>query len=91
MTQAGAITAESTHTGRSRGSPNGVTPPISMPVTSIVSSAGAKDSLRTPRRLRTTRLTSRRVVARSTHTANFPGGFFDATRIAFADRSSGMP
>ena len=69
MTQSHAITAASIQSGRPSGRPNGVTPPIIMSVTSAVRAAGAHDTLRTPRRARTRRLTSRRVVARATHTA----------------------
>ena len=44
---------ESTQSGRSAGSPSGVTPPIVIPVMRSVSSADAKDTRREPIRLRT--------------------------------------
>ncbi len=66
MIRSRAITAESTQIGRSAGNANAVTPPISMPVSSIVSSAEANEALRTSSRLRTTPFTSRRVEARTT-------------------------
>ena len=43
-----AITRVSTHSGKPSGSPNGVTPPSSMPVSSLVTSGLAKDSRLTP-------------------------------------------
>ena len=63
---AGFITAASTQIGMSSGSATGVTPPMSMPVSSRVSSADANDAFFTPSRWRTMPLTSSRVVASTT-------------------------
>ena len=68
MIRSRAITAASIQIGNPSGSANAVTPPISMPVICIVSSAEANEALRTPRRLRTTPFTSSRVEASTTHT-----------------------
>ena len=64
-----AMTRASTRIGSSGGSPKTVTPPIAIPVSARVSSAAANDALRVPSRSRTDRLTSSRVVARTTHAA----------------------
>ncbi len=69
MIRGQAITRESTQTGSSAGSASGVTPPIIMPVSSRVSSASAKRTLRTAKRLRTVWFTSRRVCASTTQAA----------------------
>src|SRR5437870_1259000 len=58
-----------------------------MPVSAIVSSAVAKESLGTPISLRTTWLTSRRVVALTTHAAYCLGSFFEPTMMVLADCS----
>ena len=63
------MTRLSIHSGRSAGRANGVTPPIVMPVSSVVASGGANDAFFVPSRLRTARLTSRRVVASTRHAA----------------------
>ena len=63
------MTRASIQIGRSGGRPNTVTPPISIPVMARVSSAGANEALRVPSRWRTVLLTSRRLVARTTHAA----------------------
>ena len=55
--------------GHSGGSPTGVIAPYSMPDSATASSIGAKEHLRTSRRLRTSRLTSTRVVARARQAA----------------------
>ena len=86
------ITRSSIHSGRPGGRANGVTPPIVMPVSSAVTSAGANDALRTPSRERTTRLTSSRVEASTTQTA-YTGGTsglrcLPMTTMAFAESSS---
>ena len=72
------------------GRPNGVTPPISIPVTSTVSSAEANETFLTPSRLRTSPLTSRRVLASAKQTARSPIGRREETRMALADWSRGM-
>ena len=54
------MTRESTQIGSSAGNPNTVTPPICIPVSAAVSSAGANEALRVPSRSRTARLTSSR-------------------------------
>ena len=82
----------SIHSGRPGGRANGVTPPIVIPVSSAVASAGANDALRTPSRVRTTRLTSSRVEARTTQAA-YTGGTSalrcrPTTTMAFAESSS---
>ena len=64
-----AMTRSSTQMGMVAGSPNTVTPPICIPVSSAVISAGANDALRVPSRSRTVRLTSRRFGASVTHAA----------------------
>ena len=64
-----SMTRASTQMGMPSGSPKTVTPPISWPVISRVTSGGANDALRVPSLSRTTRLTSRRVVARTTQAA----------------------
>ena len=77
--------------GRPSGSPYGVTPPICIPVISIVSSAEANEAFFTPKRRRTTPLTSSRVLASTRHTAYTLGSDLPTTRIAFADWSSRYP
>ena len=62
------MTAASIQTGRSAGSPKTVTPPISWPVISRVSSGDANDDLR-PKRAFTDWFTARRCVARTTQAA----------------------
>ena len=86
-----AITRASTQIGRPAGSPNTVTPPISMPVMARVSSAGANDALRVPRRSLTARFTSRRLGARTTHAAYGGGSARPATRIVFAESCGAKP
>ena len=63
------MTLASIHNGMPAGRANGVTPPIAMPVISAVTSGGANEAFFVPSRLRTTRLTSRRVEASTTHAA----------------------
>ena len=60
-----------------------------MPVIARVSSAGANEALRVPRRWRTTRLTSRRVLDSTTHAAYTGGSDLPMTRMVFAE-SSGL-
>ena len=70
MTTTGrSSTARSIRIGHSAGSPIGVMPPYSMPLSSTASSIGANEALRASRRLRTTPLTSARVVASTTQAA----------------------
>ena len=64
-----AITRASTQIGSPAGSPNTVTPPICIPVSAAVASAGANDALRVPSRSRTARFTSSRYGARVTQAA----------------------
>ena len=56
-----------------------------MPVISTVSSAEANDALFAPGRLRTTLLTSRRVVASTRKATYTHGSLSPTTTIAFAD------
>src|SRR5690348_9431392 len=56
-------TASSTSTGQSAGRPTGVIPPYSMPVAAVTASTEANDAFRASRCLRTSPLTSARVVA----------------------------
>ena len=77
--------------GQPSGSPNGVTPPIIIPVSSRVCSAEAKEAFRTPSRSHTVWLTSSRQVASTTHAHAIPGSFRAATTIVFADCSGGTP
>ena len=63
------------------------TPPISWPVISRVTSGGANDALRVPSLSRTTRLTSSRVVANTTHAAYRGGSDLPMTRMVLADSS----
>ena len=62
-------TASSTRMGQVGGTPMGVMPPYSMPVSRTASSIAAKEILRTSSRLRMTRLTSARSEARTRHAA----------------------
>jgi len=68
-TDSGSSTAGSMSTGQPTGSPIGVIPPYSIPVSSTASSMDANDALRAPSNRRTTPFTSARVVARMTHAA----------------------
>jgi hypothetical protein len=69
ITHSGSSTRASIHSGRSSGSPNGVTPPSSIPVSRAVSSGPANDTRRTPSFFRTVLFTSSRVVASRTQAA----------------------
>src|SRR5690606_23384259 len=69
-TQSRATTRSSTSTGQVAGTPTGVMPPYSMPVSPTARSCGAKEALRTSSRLRTARLTSTRLSARATQAAS---------------------
>ena len=62
-------TSKSTSAQTAKGGSIGVTPPMAMPVRRSVSSPRAKDAPRIPSRLRTTLLTSSRVVASTMHAA----------------------
>src|SRR5690606_9970026 len=84
-------TAWSTQIGIPSGRPGGVTPPISIPVSSTVRSAGANDTFFTPRRRLTVPLTSTLVVARATQAAWWPAGRLDATRMVLADSPGSTP
>ena len=93
-TRSRARTAPSTQMGTEVGRPNGVTPPICMPVNSAVSSALANEALRDPRRWRTMPFTSRRWVASTRHRANgcvSSGRALPATRMALAESSRAIP
>ncbi len=81
------ITAASTQIGSESGAANGVTPPIVIPVNSVVESAGANDALRVPSRARTALLTSRRVVANTRQRAKRGGSLLPITTMAFAESS----
>ncbi len=59
------MTASSTRTGQSDGSPTGVIPPYSIPVMATASSMAANEHFRTSSSLRITPLTSARIVART--------------------------
>ena len=84
------MTAASIQTGRSGGSPNTVTPPISWPVSARVSSGDANDDFR-PNRPFTARLTSRRCVARTTQAAYTGSAPLPTTMIVFAESSGANP
>ena len=71
--------------------PNGVTPPISIPVSSRVSSAEANDALRVPSRSRTAWLTSSRSGARTMHAAYTRGSALPTTTMVFAESSGAKP
>src|ERR1022692_520325 len=62
-----AVTAASTRTGQPSGSPIGVIPPYSIPVSSTAVAIAANDAFRTSSTRRTTLLTSALVVASTTH------------------------
>jgi hypothetical protein len=68
-----------------------VTPPSIIPVSVLVSSDDANESLATPISRRTAWFTSSRRVALTTHAAYCLGSFLDATMIVFAECSSGTP
>jgi hypothetical protein len=85
------MTAASIQIGSPRGSPNGVTPPISMPVTARASSGAAKDAFLVPRSDRTVRLTASRSGASTTHAAYRRGSALPATRIVLAESAGSKP
>jgi hypothetical protein len=85
ITCATSITLASIQIGNVGGNPYGVTPPISMPVIWRVSSAEANDAFLTPNRLRTTPLTSSRVVASTRQAAYTRGSVLPTTTMALAD------
>ena len=87
----GSITRLSTRIGRSAGRPNGVTPPISMSVSSRTGSAAANDALRTPISRRTAPLTSSDVVARRTQATYRGSAPLPTTTIVFALCAAGIP
>ena len=90
QTHPASTTAASTHTGQSAGNPTGVIPPYSMPEPSTAKSIGANDALRASRRLRTTALTSTRVVASAMHaTCRATSPRRPVTITQFAHESSG--
>ena len=68
-----------------------VTPPISIPVSSLVCTASAKLTFLTPKRCLTSPFTSSLVVASTRQAAKWPSGRREATRMVLADRSSGTP
>jgi hypothetical protein len=87
-----ATTRESTRIDHESGSPIGVIPPYSMPVSRTASSIGAKLALRASRCRRTTPFTSARVVARTTQAAyEVTSPRRPATITQFADSSSATP
>jgi hypothetical protein len=93
MTTAGAAaTAASTSTGQPSGRPIGVMPPYSMPDSATASSIGANEALRAPSRLRTSPLTSARVLA-STRQAAYETASprRPATTTQLAEPSTGEP
>ncbi len=85
------MTRASTQIGKPAGRPNTVTPPISIPVIALVSSAGANDALRVPSRSRTTRLTSSRFGDSTTQAAWTGGWLLPTTRIVLAESSGANP
>src|SRR5437588_1827257 len=91
MTHGRPISVSSTYTGNPSGSASTVTPPIIIPVSVLVSSDDANESLATPISRRTAWFTSSRRVALTTHAAYCLGSFLDATMIVFAECSSGTP
>ena len=90
MIRSRAMTAASTHTGRSAGSPKTVTPPISWPVRALVSSGVANDDLR-PKRTFTTWFTASRCVARTTQAAYTGCVPLPTTTIVLAESSGANP
>ena len=83
-------TVSSTRMGQVGGSPIGVIPPNSMPVSRTASSIPAKEILRTSSRLRMTRLTSALSVARTRHAAMTDvSARRPATTTQFAETVSG--
>ena len=91
MIRSRVMTRASIQTGTSAGSPNAVTPPICIPVSSAVTSAGANDALRVPSRSRTARFTSSRYGASVTHAAYRGGSDLPMTTIVFAESSGENP
>ena len=87
MTASQSMTRLSIQTGMSSGSPNGVTPPIIMPVRCTVSSASANDALRVPSLRRTTPFTSSRVDASTTQQAIGRSTDLPTTQMALAEAS----
>ena len=85
------MTRASIHTGSPAGRPNGVTPPIIIPVRSTVAAASAKEALRVPSRRRTTPLTSSRVEASTRQQAMGRSADLPTTQMALADASMGYP
>src|SRR6266498_337083 len=84
-----ATTRASTRIGQPLGSPIGVIPPYSMPVSATARSVGTKLALRTSSWRRTTLLTSARVVASTTQAAYLVSpSRLPATTTQFADTSS---
>ena len=69
-TRGAAATAASTRTGQPDGSPMGVMPPYSIPVSATASSVAANDAFLTSSRRRARPFTSARVVASTTQAAN---------------------
>ena len=85
------MTRESTQIGIEAGRPKTVTPPICIPVNSAVTSAGANDALRVPRRSRTVRFTSSRNGASVTQAAYVGGSDLPMTTIVLAESSGLKP
>ena len=76
----------------SAGSPTGVMPPNSMPVSATATSCGANEALRASRWRRTSPLTSARVVASTRQAASVVSpARRAATTTQFADASGGTP
>lgn len=85
-TQGRSMTAESTNRGQEAGSPIGVMPPYSIPLSPTAVSIGANEALRAPSWRRTTPFTSTRVVERTRHAAKADSPpRLPATTTQFAD------
>ena len=92
MTSGPAATAASMNTGQAAGTPIGVMPPYSIPVSSTATSMAANDALRTSSWRRTSPLTSALVVASTTQAANLVSpSRRPATTTQLADSPSATP
>src|SRR5215471_21610907 len=85
-------TGASTSTGHPEGSPIGVIPPYSIPVSEVTNSTDPNEALRAPRCRRTSPFTSARVVAVTRHAANeLSPPRLAATTTQFTDSSGATP
>ena len=85
------MTLRSIQSGISGGSPNGVTPPMAMPVIDIVWSLSANDAFLTPSRSRTAWFNVETAACQH-HAGDMVGGCdFPTTRIVLAESSKEYP